>query len=101
MEIPESSSQGGLIAKLSWCSSQKLDVKQVRDREQVQVTGNALLNRRLPLIGSLFPITGLLITTQQVPGIKYLTIGVLTLFLLVLAGTLTLGRRQWLKLSLG
>ncbi|MEM6524270.1 MAG: hypothetical protein AAF693_10775 [Bacteroidota bacterium] len=98
VEIPKGLEHASVQANIYWCGSEKMKLTQIGDDESVIVTGNEFLNRKLPLMGALFLMTGIVIFNDQGILIKGIGIGILSLFLIGLVGTLTVGRNQWIKL---
>ena len=60
---------------------------------------NKFLNRKLPLFGAMFPLTGIMIFSTNNIISKNIGIGILIIFLVGLIGTLTIGKNKWLKLK--
>lgn len=98
VEITNEQEDAAIRAKLYWCGSERLKLADIREDEKVVVKGNVFLNRTLPVLGAVFPMTGFIIFDYQNVFAKSIGIGLLTLLSVGLIGTLTLGRNKWLKL---
>jgi len=99
VEIPNELEKKSLKAKIQWCGSEEIDMNKISENGKIIVSGNKLLNRKLPLIGALFPLTGIMIFITNNVIAKNIGIGLLILFLIGLVGTLTIGRNKWLNLK--
>ncbi len=92
-------------AKIQWCESEKMKLQSLTRNEKIIVSGNKFLNKKLPLFGAMFPLTGIMIfSTNNIIskniGIGIgIGIGILMLLLVGLIGTLTIGKNKWLKLK--
>jgi hypothetical protein len=63
-----------------------MELKNISENEKIIVSGNKFLNRKLPLFGAMFPLTGIMIFSTN--NIISKNIGI---------GTLTIERNKWLK----
>jgi hypothetical protein len=97
IEISSKDEKADLKAKLNWCGSKSIVLSKLDETANMQVIGNKFLNRRMPLIGSLFPITGILIFSVNNEWMNTIGIVILVLLLLGLIGTLTVWKDKWLK----
>lgn len=61
-------------------------LRNISENEKVMVSGNKFLNRKLPLFGAMFPLTGIMIFSTNNIISKNIVIG-----------TLTIERNKWLK----
>lgn len=99
VEIPKELENESLKAKIQCCGSGKIELQDISDNEKITISGNKFLNRKLPLFGAMFPLTGIIIFSNNNIIAKNIGIGILILFLIGLIGTLTVGRNKWLKLK--
>lgn len=99
IEITDELENQELIAKVQWCGSEKFALKSVKENEKITVSGNKFLNKNLPVLGAIFPLTGIVIFNTEYLVLKYIGIGILVIFLLGLIGTLTVGKDKWLTLK--
>lgn len=89
-----------LKAKIQWCSSKEYPLSQFNDLKKIEVTGNKFLNRRIPLVGALFPLVGIVIFNgEYTAGLRNLGIGILLILIVGLIGTITIWKDKWLKLT--
>jgi hypothetical protein len=63
-----------------------MELKNISENEKIIVSGNKFLNRKLPLFGAMFPLTGIMIFSTN--NIISKNIGI---------GTLTIERNKWFK----
>ena len=99
IEIPNEFRDERLKAKIQRCGSEKMELRNLTGNEKIIVSGNKFLNRKLPLFGAMFPLTGIMIFNTNNIISKNIGIGVLILFLIGLVGSLTIGKNKWLKLE--
>ncbi|WP_342157318.1 hypothetical protein, partial [Joostella sp. CR20] len=99
IEIPNEFRDERLKAKIQWCGSEEMELRNLTENEKIIVSGNKFLNRKLPLFGAMFPLTGIMIFNTNNIISKNIGIGVLILFLIGLVGSLTIGKNKWLKLE--
>jgi len=99
IELPNDQETGKLQAKIQWCGSEKLELATISDNQKLIVTGNKFLNKRLPLIGALFPITGVVILNSQNLLPKNIGIGFFLAIMAILILSITLWMNRWLKLE--
>lgn len=99
IEIPSELESEQIQAKLQWCGSEKIELKNLNENEKVIVNGNEFLNRKMPFLFIIFPITGIVSFTNSEIIPKNISLGILILMIVALVGTLTIGRNKWLKLK--
>ena len=99
IEIPVEYENETLKAKIQWCGSEKMELRNLTENDKIIVSGNKFLNKRLPLFGAMFPLTGIMIFSTNNIISKNIGIGILIFFLIGLVGTLTIGKNKWLKLE--
>ena len=99
IEIADEPETLNLKAKIYWCGSNKLSCLSLNNNDTIKVTGNRFLNKQLPLLGSIFPLTGMLIFNKNNELLKDLGIGILVLLLLGIIAALTLWKNKWLEIS--
>ncbi|MDX9696688.1 MAG: hypothetical protein RBT49_12930 [Bacteroidales bacterium] len=99
IEIPSHLENDSLYAQLLWCGSKKINLKDFESTNTLLVSGSELLNRRIPLLIGLFPLIGISLFSRMTPLMKYIGIGILSMLLLLLIATLTIGRDKWLKIE--
>jgi len=61
IEIPNGLNNEPLKAQIQWCGSKKTELRNISENEKIIVSGNKFLNRKLPLFGAMFPLTGIMI----------------------------------------
>ncbi|MEO1021937.1 MAG: hypothetical protein AAFW89_05285 [Bacteroidota bacterium] len=88
-----------LEAKIQWCGSQSYAISDASETGTLLVSGNELLNRKIPLIGALFPLSGILLFTGDSMLAKTIVTSVLMLVLLGIIGTLTIWKNNWLTID--
>lgn len=86
-----------LKAKTLWCGSKKLIISDSDKVETVKVSGNKFLNKQMPLVGTLFPLTGIVFFSGNNTLLKNIGIGILIILLLGVIATLTIWRNKWLN----
>jgi hypothetical protein len=99
IEISNEIEKSNLKAKIQWCGSEKLLISESNNIEVVKVTGNKFLNRQMPFVGGLFPLTGIVIFSGNSELFKNVGIGILILLLFGLIGTLTIWKNKWLNVN--
>ncbi len=99
IEIADDPEKLNLKAKIHWCESNKLSCLSLNNDGTIKVTGNRFLNKQLPLLGAIFPLTGLLIFNRNNELLKDLGIGILVLLLLGIIATLTIWKNKWLEIN--
>ncbi|TRZ41957.1 hypothetical protein [Robertkochia solimangrovi] len=98
IELPPDFENEELSAKIQWCGSKKLNLKNITDNEKVTVKGNVFLNRKLSLLGAIFPLLGLIIFKLNIFP-KNIGIAIFVVMILAVIGTLTIGKNKWLTLT--
>ncbi|WP_319231218.1 hypothetical protein [Draconibacterium orientale] len=88
-----------LKAKTLWCGSKKLIISDSDRVETVKVCGNKFLNKQMPFIGTLFPLTGIVFFSGNNELLKNIGIGILIILLLGVIATLTIWRNKWLNVN--
>lgn len=99
VEIPTELENELLYAKIQWCGSKKIDVNSLEPNAIITIAGSEFLNRRMPFIIGLFPVVGIIIFSGTSQLTKNIGIGVLVLLFVFLVGTLTIGRKKWLRVE--
>jgi len=99
IEIPDEFMDETLKAKIQWCGSEKLALRDIAPNDKITISGNTFLNSQLPLFGAMFPLAGIMILSTNSIIPKNIGIGILVLFLVGLIGTLTIGRNKWLQIK--
>jgi hypothetical protein len=98
VEIPNEYNAESLKAKIQWCGSEKMDLRNLTGNKKIVVTGNKFLNRKMPLLGAIFPIIGLMFFNLKIVP-KNIGIGIFIIFLLAILGTITIWRNKWLNIK--
>ncbi|WP_319591462.1 hypothetical protein [uncultured Draconibacterium sp.] len=88
-----------LQAKTLWCGSKELIISDSDKVETVKVCGNKFLNKQMPFIGTLFPLTGIVFFSGNNQLLKNIGIVILSILLLGLIATLTIWKNKWLNVS--
>ena len=99
IEVPSHLENDSLYARLLWCGSKKIDLKDFESTNTIIISGSELLNKRIPLLVGLFPIIGIFLFSSLTPLMKLVGIVILSMLLLLLIATLTIGRDKWLKIE--
>ena len=84
-----------LTTKLMWCGSQAISLSDIEDGATVQVKANTLLNRVLPFLTIALLFIGILFSDGAL--MKIIMTSMIGLSILLLIGTLTIGRNNWLQ----
>ena len=98
IEIPSDLANETLKAKIQWCGSERLELRQLYNSEKIFISGNEFLNRKMLIIGAMFPLIGLMLFNLNIVP-KNIGIGVFILFLIGITGTITLWRNKWLNIE--
>ena len=98
VEIPNEYNAAYLKAKIQWCGSEKMDLRNLTGNKKIVVTGNKFLNRKMPLFGAIFPIIGLIFFNLKIVP-KNIGIGIFIIFLLAILGTITIWKNKWLNIK--
>jgi len=101
IEIPNELKNETSKAKIQWCGSEKIDLRNLNENENVKIVvcGNKFLNRKMPLFGAVFPLIGLMVFNLNIVS-KDVGVGIFIIFLFVIIGTITIWRNKWLKLQI-
>ncbi len=100
VEIPEEYAGKMLQARMQWVGSQYISVDELKAIDTVEISGNELLNRRLPVAISMIPLIMIAFTSGGAGlQIKILFTIVIILSILVLIGTMTVGKNNWLHVQ--
>jgi len=86
-----------VVAKLMWCSSNKLLVSQITDGQEIILTENTFLNKYLPYSGSILPLA--IILTNYYPSIQLFVTILISVYLLFIVSILTIFKDIWLALN--
>ncbi|MCU0439736.1 MAG: hypothetical protein MUC49_17750 [Raineya sp.] len=81
--------------KIGWCGSGKRKIK----GSHLIIEGNSFLNQKIPVLGGIFPLIGLLLIRNQEGFSKFLGTSILALFLFGLLMTITLFRKKWVYIK--
>lgn len=98
IEIPSELENGTLTAKIHWCGSKKMELPNLSENGKLIVSGNKFLNKKMPLFGAMFPLIGLMFFNLKIVP-KNIGIVIFVVFLVVLFGTITIWRNQWLYIK--
>ncbi len=98
IEIPNEFNTESLKAKIQWCGSEKMELRDLAENEKIIVSGNKFLNRKMPLFGAMFPLIGLMFFNLEIVP-KNIGIGIFIIFLVAIIGTITIWKNKWLKLK--
>ena len=98
IEIPNELNTESLKAKIQWCGSEKIELRNLTGNEKVVVSGNNFLNRKMPLFGAMFPLIGLMFFNLKIVP-KSIGIGFFIIFLVAIIGTITIWKDKWLNIK--
>ncbi|PTB97255.1 hypothetical protein C9994_03780 [Marivirga lumbricoides] len=98
IEIPNEFKTESLKAKIQWCGSEKMELRNLTGNEKIVVSGNKFLNRKMPLFGAMFPLIGLMFFNLKIVP-KNIGIGIFIIFLIAIVGTITIWRNKWLNIK--
>ena len=96
VEIPISNSEF-LKAKINWCGSKKINLKTINKNDSLEFKGNILFNRYLLILSPLILIIGILIGKYD--GMKNLGGGLIILVMILLIGSITIWKNNWIKIE--
>lgn len=99
IEVPQELNSKELKAKINWCGSQPMKVRQIEVNGKVIIRGNKFLNKIMPLSGAILPLIGLLIVHLNLVS-KTVGMGIIILVLIGLVGTVTIWRNHWLHMEM-
>lgn len=89
-----------LSAKIQWCGSKPIKLSDLGSQKTFEIKGNAFLNQKMPLMGSIIPLLGLTFSINSGNEVlKYSGIGLIVLFVLFVIGTLSIWKNKWLLIS--
>lgn len=89
-----------LQTKIQWCGSKRLKLTDKLENKKIKVKGHKFLNGRLPLLGAIFPLVGIVVFGNNNIIAKNIGIGILLLLFTLLVGILTVGRNKWLIMEI-
>ena len=98
IEIPSEFNNETLKAKIQWCGSEKMELRNLSENGKIIVSGNKFLNKKMPLFGAMFPIIGLMFFNLKIVP-KIIGIGIFVIFLIGIIGTITIWRNKWLNIK--
>lgn len=99
VELPENVEHLCVRAKIQWCGSGCLKLDTSSSTEILKVTGNEFLNRKMPLFGAIFPLTGMILFTGTNQFFRHSVIGILVFLMIGIIMTLTVWKDRWLKIE--
>ena len=99
IEIPADLEKEILRAKNRWCGSEDYPISELSETVILKVSGNEFLNKKMPFIGTLFPLIGIIIFSSNSQLISNIGIGFMVLLILGLIATLTVWKNKWLKVE--
>ncbi len=85
-------------AKISWCGSKEIKIDNHSENIKLMITGNKLLNHKLPLFSSTFLVISLIIFRLKFFP-KIVGISIFGIFILLLIGTLTIWKDKWIDIE--
>ncbi len=98
IEIPNELNTESLKAKIQWCGSEKMELRDLIGNEKIVVSGNKFMNRKMPLFGAMFPLIGLMFFNLKIVP-KSIGIGFFIIFLVVIICTITIWKDKWLNIK--
>lgn len=96
IEIPNDSKNLSLQAKLMWCGSKPISLANFPNEAVLTVRGNEFLNKKMPLMVAMIPLTSIPLFGMMEPPAKNIGLGVFIALLFGLLGTLTVWRNSWI-----
>ena len=99
IEIPSEFKNETLKAKIQWCGSEKMELRNLSENGKIIVSGNKFLNKKMPLFGAMFPLIGLMFFNLKIVP-KNIGIGIFVIFLIGIIGTITIWRNKWLNIKM-
>lgn len=85
-----------LSAKLMWCSSKKMDLKNIKDDVKIEIKPNKFFNLKLPFLTCLIPLLAIFMFENSL--LSNIMTGLLGSLVLFTLWTLTFGKDRWLEL---
>ncbi|WP_299778610.1 hypothetical protein [uncultured Formosa sp.] len=98
IEIPSEFKNETLKAKIQWCGSEKMELRNLSENGKIIVCGNKFLNKKMPLFGAMFPLIVLMFFNLKIVP-KNIGIGIFVIFLFGIIGTITIWRNKWLNIK--
>ena len=98
IEIPSEFKNETLKAKIQWCGSEKMELRNLSENGKIIVSGNKFMNKKMPLFGAMFPLIGLMFFNLKIVP-KNIGIGIFVIFLIGIIGTITIWRNKWLNIK--
>ncbi len=98
IELPDELHHKNLKAKIHWCGSEKIALPKVEENERLTIRGNEFLNKKMPLLGAIFPLIGLMIFGLKIIS-KEVGVGILILFLIGIIASLSIWRNKWINIK--
>lgn len=95
IEIPDLDQHQTLKAKIKWCGSEEIQIKTIQDNATITIEGNKFLNRKMPLVGAMFPLIGLMVYGLDIVS-KPVGVGLILCFIIAMLLTITVWRNKWL-----
>ncbi|WP_066219658.1 hypothetical protein [Formosa haliotis] len=99
IEIPDGLENETLKAKIQWCGSKSLELKNISENQKISISGNEFLNKQMPLSGALIPLIGLMVFNLKIFP-KNIGIAFFIVFLIGIIGTITVWRNKWLHIKI-
>lgn len=98
IEIPHEFNNESLKAKIQWCGSEKIELGDLKKNEKIIVIGNKFLNKKMPLLGAMFPLIELMFFNLKIVS-KNVGIGIFIFFIVAIIGTMTIWKNKWLNIT--
>ncbi|MFD0835697.1 hypothetical protein ACFQ0I_07985 [Mariniflexile aquimaris] len=98
IEIPNDFKNETLKAKIQWCGSEKMELRNLSENGKIIVSGNKFLNKKMSLFGAMSPLIGLMFFNLKIVP-KNIGIGIFVIFLIGIIGTITIWKNKWLNIK--
>ncbi len=98
-EVEINEDELNINAKLSFCGSNKIDIKELNNNDTIIIKGNYRLNRFMPFSGALAVFPAMFIVGNYGITAKYIGTILTSIILLFIIWTMTLGKNKWLELE--
>jgi hypothetical protein len=96
VEIPHGSDNEILHGKIQWCGSNRILLTNLKDSDEILLSGNRFLNQKLPLMSAMIPLLGVALFSGPSPALRIAGTILIAALLGGLLFTLTFWKDKWL-----